>query len=114
MREATALILLAAFIGFAAGYFASPGPQPSGPTNQFFFAGIGCDEVRSLIPALMENRLDPATAMRIRQHIMECPECGQLMKQMQSVHSVSQAAGHTAPASLASAYPHPGTGPSEL
>lgn len=114
MRESAALILVAAFIGFTAGYFASPATQSSVPAKQFFFAGIGCNEVRSQMPALMQNRLDPATAMRIRQHVMECPECGRLMKQMQSMQSVSKTASEATPADLASSHAHSSGGRSEL
>ncbi|MGD9721441.1 MAG: zf-HC2 domain-containing protein [Pirellulales bacterium] len=111
LREAAMMVVLAASIGFAAGYFAKPGAKPPAPRGPFQFAGISCGEVRSLLPALMENRLDAAKAMQVRQHIMECPECGRLMKQMQSV---SQAVSEPTIASLASSHPHPPAGQSEL
>lgn len=114
LREAAMMVVLAASIGFAAGYFARPGAKSPALPGPFQFAGISCDEVRSLLPALMENRLDAAKAMRVRQHIMECPECSRLMKEMRSMQSVSRAASEATIANLASSHLHPPVGPSEL
>lgn len=87
MRESAALIVSAACIGFIAGYLATPSAPSPGAAEQYFFAGIGCNDVRSSIPALIGQRLDPDTAMRVRQHLMECPKCRLLMQQMQSMQS---------------------------
>jgi len=108
------MVVLAASIGFAAGYFARPGTKPPASTGPFQFAGISCDEVRSLLPELMENRLDAARAMQVRQHIMECPECGRLMKQMQSMRSVSDAIGKVPQTTFAFSSARPPAGEKQL
>jgi hypothetical protein len=108
------LVVLAASIGFAAGYFARPGTKPPASAGSYQFAGISCDEVRPLLPALMANRLDPVKAAQIRQHIMECPECGRLMKEMQSTLSISQPSRDSAAASLASSRFRPPAGHGEM
>jgi Putative zinc-finger len=91
MCESAALVVFAAVIGFTAGYFASPVSKPAESSGPYHFAGIGCNDVRSLLPALMENRLDAAKAMQIRQHIMQCPDCGRLMEQMRASQTADRA-----------------------
>ncbi len=103
LREAAAMVVLAASIGFTAGYFARPDAKPPASMGPFGFAGISCDEVRPLLSALMANRLDPAKAAQLRRHIMECPECGRLMRQMPSAQSISQLTNRVPPEALASA-----------
>ena len=114
LREATMMVVCATVIGFAAGYLALPDAKPPASMGPFHFAGISCDDVRSLLPALMANRLDADTATKVRQHIMECPECGRLMKEMQSTHSVSQSSKVSTVASLASSRFRPLAGKGEL
>ncbi len=114
LREAAMMVVLAASIGFAAGYFARPGTKPPASAGSYQFAGISCDEVRPLLPALMANRLDPAKAAQVRQHIMECPECGRLMKEMQSMRSISQSSHASRVASLALSRFRPDAGQGEL
>ncbi len=91
LRESALLILVAALIGVTAGYFASPGAKPPSSSPGYDFAGISCDKVRALLPELMAGRIEEAQAMQIRQHVMQCPECGPLMEQMSSGKVVGRA-----------------------
>ncbi len=87
MRESAAIMAIAACVGFTAGYLATPAAPSRGAAEQYFYAGIGCSDVRSSIPAFIGHRLDSDTAMRVRQHLMECPRCRLLLQQMQSMQS---------------------------
>jgi hypothetical protein len=103
-REAATMLVLAASVGFTVGYFARTEAPPSAPAGQFHFAGISCGEVHELLPALADDRLDAATATQVRQHVMQCPTCRELMDQMLRGRSVSRASDripHTALASSA-------------
>ena len=92
MRESAALVVLATCIGLTAGYLAAPTAPPTKPTQQYYFAGLSCDDVRSAMPAFIGQRLDADSATRVQQHLMECPECHQLMQLMQSMQSSSSPA----------------------
>ena len=91
LRESALLILVAASIGVAAGYLASPGAKPPSSSPGYHFAGISCDKVRALLPDLMAGRLEEAQAMQIRQHVMQCPGCGPLMERMRSGEVIGSA-----------------------
>lgn len=82
------MILLAGTIGFAIGYFSNPGPKAPVPQQQMFFAGISCQSVHDLLPAMMRNELDAARTAQLRDHVMQCPECRQLLEQMKATGSI--------------------------
>lgn len=103
LRESSLLILMAALIGITAGYLASPGAKPPTSSGPFDFAGISCGEVQRLLPALAANRLDPDKAVQVRQHVLECPQCGPLMERMQARESIGRTRSHSSRIALASA-----------
>lgn len=86
------MIMLAATIGVAIGYFSTPGAKAPVPQRQMFFAGISCQEVHDLLPAMMKNELDAATMAQVRDHVTQCPECRRLMEQMKATGSVGATA----------------------
>ena len=82
------MIVLAASIGFTAGYFAQSNDAPSAPESLYHFAGISSAEVHKLPPALADNRLDAATAARVREHAKQCPQCRRLTESMPQMLSI--------------------------
>ncbi|HQU47266.1 MAG TPA: zf-HC2 domain-containing protein [Pirellulales bacterium] len=50
--------------------------------GEFDFGGITCSRVRALMPEYMAGKLDVPTSESIRQHLAQCPDCGQLMERM--------------------------------
>src|SRR5688572_16629037 len=45
-------------------------------------AGEYCEDVRLAMPDLIAMRLEPQRAARLRQHLVQCPDCRSLMQQM--------------------------------
>ncbi|HVA50876.1 MAG TPA: zf-HC2 domain-containing protein [Pirellulales bacterium] len=49
---------------------------------EFDFGGITCSRVRALMPEYMAGKLAATKSESIRQHLAQCPHCGQLMERM--------------------------------
>jgi hypothetical protein len=52
-------------------------------------AGLYCEEVRREIPDLVAMRVEPKRAAQLNQHIALCPDCRQLMQQLEDERPIS-------------------------
>ena len=60
-------------------------PAKQGP----YIAGVCCEDVRREIPDLVAMRVEPKRAAQLHQHIALCPDCRQLMQQMENKRPMS-------------------------
>ena len=49
---------------------------------------MNCQDCSEFLDAYLDNELDAATAIRIRQHLQECPECQEALKSRQALQTL--------------------------
>lgn len=79
VNRGLALGLTLLLVGWGGVYMSSQVEQ----SREFHFGGITCREVRKFMPDYMAHALPPEIEKRVGQHLVRCPDCGALMKQMQ-------------------------------